>query len=52
MVLNDPFGDVDDLRDALLDEVAGAAQERPVVLLTDDPATLGWAISLPARSGR
>jgi hypothetical protein len=47
VVLDDPFGDADDLRDELLDEVAGAARERPVVLLTDDPATLGWAISLP-----
>ncbi len=47
VVLDDPFGEVGDLRDELLDEVATAAEERPVVLLTDDPATLGWAISLP-----
>jgi hypothetical protein len=47
VVLDDPFGEVGDLRDELLDEVASAARERPVVLLTDDPATLGWAISLP-----
>jgi hypothetical protein len=47
VVLDDPFGDAEGLRDELLDEVAGAARERPVVLLTDDPATLGWAISLP-----
>jgi hypothetical protein len=51
VVLDDPFGDVDDLRDELLDEVARAAQERPVVLLTDKPATLGWAISLPDEVG-
>jgi hypothetical protein len=47
VVLDDPFGEVGDLRHELLDEVASAARERPVVLLTDDPATLGWAISLP-----
>jgi uncharacterized protein YciI len=47
VVLDEPFGDVEGLREELLDEVAGAARERPVVLLTDDPATLGWAISLP-----
>jgi uncharacterized protein YciI len=47
VVLDDPFGEVGDLRNELLDEVASAARERPVVLLTDDPATLGWAISLP-----
>ncbi len=51
VVLDDPFGEVEDLRDELLDEVANAAQERPVVLLTDDPATLGWAISLPDEVG-
>jgi hypothetical protein len=51
VVLDDPFGEIDDLRDELLDEVARAAGERPVVLLTDDPATLGWAISLPDEVG-
>jgi hypothetical protein len=51
VVLDDPFGEVGDLRDELLDEVATAARERPVVLLTDDPATLGWAISLPDEVG-
>ena len=51
VVLDDPFGEVGDLRDELLDEVATAAGERPVVLLTDDPATLGWAISLPDEVG-
>jgi hypothetical protein len=51
VVLDDPFGEVGDLRDELLDEVAAAAGERPVVLLTDDPATLGWAISLPDEVG-
>jgi hypothetical protein len=51
VVLDDPFGEIDDLRHELLDEVARAARERPVVLLTDDPATLGWAISLPDEVG-
>ncbi len=51
VVLDDPFGEVEGLRDELLDEVARAAEERPVVLLTDDPATLGWAISLPGEVG-
>jgi uncharacterized protein YciI len=51
VVLDDPFGEVGDLRDELLDEVAAGAGERPVVLLTDDPATLGWAISLPDEVG-
>jgi chromosome segregation ATPase len=47
VVIDDPFAEVDELREALLDEVAAAAERRPVVVLTDDPATLGWAISLP-----
>jgi hypothetical protein len=27
--------------------LAASSEARPVVLLTDDPATRGWAISLP-----
>ncbi len=46
-VLDDPFLDHTDLRDDLLDELVTASERRPAVLLTDDPATLGWAISLP-----
>ncbi len=46
-VLDDPLVDVDDIRSELLDEVAAASERRPVVLLTDDPDALGWAISLP-----
>ena len=42
-----PFVDHDDDRVDLLDQLAAAADRRPVVLLTDDPDTLGWAISLP-----
>jgi uncharacterized protein YciI len=47
LVLDDPFATVEDLRNELLDELAAAAEQRPVVLLTDEPATLGWGISLP-----
>ena len=53
VALDDPFATVDDgeLRNELLDELAAAAEQRPVVLLTDEPATLGWAISLPSDVG-
>ena len=48
VVLDDPLVDVDDdIRRELLDALATASGRRPVVLLTDDPDTLGWAISLP-----
>jgi hypothetical protein len=47
VVLDDPFVDHADLRDQLLDQLVVASEKRPVVLLTDDPDTLGWAISLP-----
>jgi hypothetical protein len=47
VVLDDPMVDHPDLRDELLEQLAAAAERRPVVLLTDDPSTLGWAISLP-----
>ncbi|HKY65411.1 MAG TPA: hypothetical protein VJM49_03535, partial [Acidimicrobiales bacterium] len=46
-VLDDPFVDHVGDRVAMLDHLAEAAERRPVVLLTDDPVTLGWAISLP-----
>jgi hypothetical protein len=51
VVLDDPLAEVDGLRDELLDELASASEQRPVVLLTDDPTTLGWAISLPDEVG-
>src|SRR5262245_33306868 len=47
VVLDDPLVDHADLRDQLLDQLVVASEKRPVVLLTDDPDTLGWAISLP-----
>ena len=47
VVLDDPLVDHADLRDQLLDQLVAASERRPVVLLTDDPDTLGWAISLP-----
>lgn len=46
-VLDDPFVDHPDARTRLLDQLGTASERRPVVLLTDDPDTLGWAISLP-----
>jgi hypothetical protein len=46
-VLDDPLAEHPDLRDELLEQLVAASERRPVVLLTDDPATLGWAISLP-----
>jgi hypothetical protein len=46
-VLDDPISDHPNERDALLDQLALASEKRPVVLLTDDPDILGWAISLP-----
>ena len=51
VVLDDPMVDHPDLRDELLEQLAAAAERRPVVLLTDDPDTLGWAISLPGDVG-
>ena len=47
VVFDDPLVDHADLRDELLDQLVAASEQRPVVLLTDDPDTLGWAISLP-----
>lgn len=52
VVLDEPFGDVDDAaHDRLTKTVQAAAAERPVVLLTEDPRTLGWAIGLPHAEG-
>jgi DNA repair exonuclease SbcCD ATPase subunit len=51
VLLDDPFADVIDKRVELLDELVPASEQRPVVLLTDDPETLGWAIGLPADLG-
>ncbi len=46
-VLDDPISGHPDERDALLDQLTLASEKRPIVLLTDDPDILGWAISLP-----
>ncbi|HET9608732.1 MAG TPA: hypothetical protein VFP06_03930, partial [Acidimicrobiales bacterium] len=46
-VLDDPLVEHPDHRARLLDAIVEASERRPVVLLTDDPGTLGWAISLP-----
>jgi hypothetical protein len=47
VVLDDPLVGHEDLRSALLDQLVAASEQRPIVLLTDDSDTLGWAISLP-----
>ena len=46
-VLDDPLVDYVGARSQLLDQLVTASERRPIVLLTDDPDTLGWAISLP-----
>ena len=46
-VLDDPITVYPGERDELLDELTEVSGKRPVVLLTDDPDILGWAISLP-----
>ena len=38
-------------RDALLDATRARSNSGPVVLLTDDPEVLGWAITLPEEVG-
>jgi hypothetical protein len=49
LVLDEPFVGVDQAaRAALLDIVRAASVKRPLVLLTEDPEVLGWAIELPA----
>jgi hypothetical protein len=47
VVLDDPLVDHGDARPLLLDQLVEASAHRPVVLLTDEPDILGWAISLP-----
>ncbi len=52
VVLVEPFADADDeVHDRLAKTVVQAAAERPVLLLTEDPRTLGWAIGLPGSEG-
>ena len=51
-VLNDPFeGFSDEDHAEMLDALAMSSAQRPVVLLTDDLETLGWAIGLPEDVG-
>jgi hypothetical protein len=52
VLLDDPFTVLtDDEKAETLDELAEVASHRPVVLLTDDASTLGWAINLPGDVG-
>ena len=49
VVLDHPFGEIEDqLLVALLETLRTSAVERQIVLLTEDPDVLGWAIDLPA----
>lgn len=49
VVLDDPFaGSVDGPVEELLEVVRNASSRRQIVLVTQDPAALGWAIELPA----
>jgi hypothetical protein len=41
----------DEAQSALLEAVVAAGQCRPVLVVTDDPRVLGWAIELPAAVG-
>lgn len=52
IVLDDPFGPIDHaLRPTLLELLLGHKDPGPLVLLTEDPEILGWAIGLPAEQG-
>jgi chromosome segregation ATPase len=51
VVLDDLFAETPGDRARLLDELLSCSQRRPVVLLTDDPDVLGWAIGLPSDLG-
>jgi hypothetical protein len=51
LVLDDPFAEVAHKRDELLSQLVACSEHRPVVLLTDDPEVLGWAIGLPPELG-
>lgn len=52
ILLDDPFTILaDSERPAVLEALAIAARQRPTVLLTDEPAILSWAISLPEDAG-
>lgn len=52
LVLDEPFGDLDHpTRDDLLEVLRTTATNRQLVLLTEDPEVLGWAIELPIDEG-
>lgn len=52
LVLDDPFAGVDaEARAELLALVRDGSADRQLVLLTEDPEVLGWAIELPADVG-
>ena len=52
IVLDDPFGSIDHaLRPTLLELLLSHEGQGPLVLLTEDPEILGWAIGLAAEQG-
>jgi hypothetical protein len=52
LVLDEPFADAGErVRKRLLDALLARSADTTVVLLTVDPATVGWAIELPADQG-
>ncbi|HLT16840.1 MAG TPA: hypothetical protein VK007_09070, partial [Acidimicrobiales bacterium] len=51
VVLDEPLAATSLPRDAMCEVLLGAGT-RPVVLLTEDPELLGWAIELPSDRGR
>ncbi|MGE3621909.1 MAG: hypothetical protein AB7L84_15755 [Acidimicrobiia bacterium] len=52
VLVDDPtVGQPAEARQRLLEVVLQASAEGPVVLLTDDPEILGWAIALPSSMG-
>ncbi|MEO7571989.1 MAG: ABC transporter ATP-binding protein, partial [Acidimicrobiales bacterium] len=52
LVLDEPLADLDhQTRDQLLEVIRTTATDRQLVLLTEDPEVLGWAIELPIDEG-
>ena len=52
VVLDEPFGDLDDAATGvLLHTLVQAAEDRQIVMLSEDPNILAWAIELPAPAG-
>lgn len=51
LLLQEPFGELDhDVRGHLLTSLLDQVEAPPIVLVTEDPVALGWAIELPAEA--